>query len=48
MLKEVGCCLGKEQLKTSLGLWRQQHSSSELPLVHVLAKAFLLEVQGPG
>lgn len=48
MLKEVECCLGKEQLKTSLGLWRQQHSSSELPLAHVLAKAFLLEVQGPG
>lgn len=48
VLKEVGCCLGKEQLKTSLGLWKQQHSSFKLPLAHMLTKAFLLEVQGPG
>lgn len=46
MLKEVGCYLGKGQLKTSLGLGRQHHSSSEQLLARLRAKVFLLEVQG--
>lgn len=48
VLKEVGCCLGEGQLKTSLGPGRQHHSSSELLLARMRAKVFLLEVQGPG